>query len=640
MPGAPKRGRQIHPLRDALLAGICTFAISSVGLTIVYLRARDAQIEAVRTELLQLARATAAQIDGELHQALVSPAQQGSPEHLRLLAPLANMHRAAHDIYYVYTGVFRDGRIYWVLDGGNLYRVPGDERAPDPIMSLYELRDAAYEAAFRDGVEYVDVAPRANADGHNYLSAAAPFRDRAGNVAGMFGLDMVLDKLDARLAGIRRVLYFALIVVGLLSVAAGAIAHRMRRFAAAIVSKMRKARAEAERNAAAAEAANRAKAAFLAMMSHEIRTPMNGMLGVADLLRARSPDPEQRKLLDILAGSGESLLRIINDILDFSKIEAEKLELHPHAFELAGLLAELEALLSTQACARQIRFVIDAEPGLPAAVTGDRQRLSQVLLNLGNNAVKFTDQGEVRLAVRRIPQADGRLNIEFTMHDTGIGMSPESLARLFTPFGQVADGRPHRVGGTGLGLVISQKLVRLMGGEISVSSELRRGSTFRFALDLPLAQISAGASSTTTPALRREAMSVLVAEDNAVNQMIIEAMLKQLGHVVTMAADGRQALAALARDHFDLVLMDCNMPELDGLEATRQLRSGASGARDANVTVIALTANAMDGDRETCLAAGMNDFLSKPVTINALRQAIDRARSRDSGSRQELRATG
>ncbi len=628
MPEAPKRRRKIHPLRDALLAGVCTFAISAIGLTIVYLKARDAEIEAVRTELLQLARATAAQIDGDLHALLVSPSQQGSTLHLHLLEPIARMHRATHDIYYVYTGVFRDGRIYWVLDSANLYRVPGNERPPDPIMNLYDVREPRYEAAFRDGVEYVDEAPRPNADGHNYLSAAAPIRDHTGKPVAMFGLDMVLDKLDGRLAGIRHVLYFALLVVGLLSIAAGAIAHSMRKFASAIVQKMRRARAEAEQNAAAAEAASRAKASFLAMMSHEIRTPMNGMLGVAELLRAKSPDPEQRRLLDILAGSGESLLRIINDILDFSKIEAEKLELRPRAFEIGGLLAELDALLSTQANAKKIRFVIDADPNLPAAVTGDRQRLSQVLLNLGNNAVKFTDRGEVRLVVRKLHDAHGAPLIEFTMHDTGIGMSAESLARLFTPFNQVADLRPHRGGGTGLGLVISQKLVRLMGGEISVTSELKAGSTFRFALELPVAQMSTTSSSTTHQALRLEAMSVLVAEDNAVNQMIIEAMLKQLGHAVVVAANGRKALELLAQDHFDLVLMDCNMPELDGLEATRRLRSGTNGVRDPNVTVIALTANAMDGDRETCLAAGMNDFLSKPVSLQALRQAIERARAR------------
>jgi signal transduction histidine kinase/CheY-like chemotaxis protein len=637
MPERPEQRRKIHPLRDALLAGICTFVVSAVGLAILYLRARDAQVEAVRTELLQLARATAAQIDGDLLATLVSPTQQGSPEHLKLLAPLVRMHRATHDIYYVYTGVYRNGRIYWVLDGANLYRVPGNNLPPDAIMSLYAQRDAPYEAAFRDGKDYADPEPRPDDDGHSYLSAAAPIYDSAGKLVGMFGLDMVLDKLEARIASIRRVLFMALAVVMLLSMGAGAVAHHMRRFAAAIVAKMRKARAEAERNAAAAEAANRAKANFLAMMSHEIRTPMNGVLGVADLLRDKLADPEQKKLLDILSGSGESLLRIINDILDFSKIEAEKLELRPHAFELAGLLAEIDALLSSQARAKRIQVIMDAEPTLPAAVTGDRQRLSQVLLNLGNNAVKFTDLGEVRVVVRRINDGRGTARLEFSVHDTGIGIGAESLPRLFTPFAQLADGRPHRGGGTGLGLVISQKLVKLMGGEITVSSEPGKGSTFRFTLNLAVAEMAAVGGGVTAQPTRDEPLSFLVAEDNGVNQMIIEAMLRQLGHQVTVVPDGRQALAALARDHFDMVLMDCNMPELDGLEATRQLRAGAAGVRDPDVVVIALTANAMDDDRVACLAAGMNDFLPKPVSIHALRQAIGKARARVSHT-EELRA--
>ncbi len=418
MPELSKRRRQIHPLRDALLAGICTFIVSAVGLAILYLKAYDAQVAGVRLELLQLARATAAQIDGDLLKTLVSPDQDGSPEHLRALEPIVRMHRATHDIYYTYTGVYREGRIYWVLDGAKVYRVPGNDLAPDPIMTLYKVRDADYEAAFRDGVEYIDPEPRPYADGHKYLSAAAPIRDTGGKLVGMFGLDMVTDKLDERVAAIRRMLYLALAVVTLLSIGAGAVAHQLRKFAAALVEKMRKARAEAELNAANAEAANRAKATFLAMMSHEIRTPMNGMLGVADLLRNMSPDAAQKRLLDILSNSGESLLRIINDILDFSKIEAEKLELRPKPFEVRGLLEELTALLSTQASGKQISFVLDADPQLPAAVVGDRQRLSQVLLNLGNNAVKFTDHGEVRLIVRLHGSAHGKatLRVHGTRH--------------------------------------------------------------------------------------------------------------------------------------------------------------------------------------------------------------------------------
>ena len=625
MSEAPKRRKSIHPLRDAVLAGIFTFVTSAVGLFIIYFQARDAQLDAVRSEMLQLARSMAAEVDGDLHKTIISSAQAGSPEHERLLAPLVRMHRAAHDVWYVYTGIFRDGRIYWVLDTAYHYRVPGNVAPVDPLMMLYAARDAPYERAFRDGLEFTDVEPRLD-DGHYYLSAAVPIRDSHGAVVAMLGIDMVLDALDARMVVVQRALMSALVVVLLMSIAAGAVTHRLRQFAATFIFQLRKARADAERNAEAAESASRAKAQFLAMMSHEIRTPMNGILGVADLLRNMAPNREQKRLLDILASSGGSLLRIINDILDFSKMEADRLQLQASPFELRSLIDELEHLLAPSARARNVSFVIELDPTLPAGVEGDRQRLAQVLLNLGTNAVKFTDQGEVRLTLRAHAAAAGMARIGFSLSDTGIGMDEEAMARLFTPFTQFADSQHHRGGGTGLGLVIARKLVGLMGGQIEVKSSPGKGSTFSFTIDLPIAQVSSG--TTTIKALRLDSLSVLVAEDNAVNQTIVAAMLRQLGHVSTLVTNGGAALESLAHSDFDLVLMDCNMPVMDGLTATRQLRSGAAGVRNPAIPVIALTANAMDGDRESCLAAGMDEFLSKPVTLDALAKAIERVRER------------
>ena len=614
--------RKAYPLRDALYAALITFATSVIGLSIIYFQARDAQVQAVRRELLNLASTTAAQVDGDLHRTIVSPAQAGSPEHLRALAPLVRMHRAAKDVVYVYTCIQRNGRLHWVLDTSYQYRVPGNETSstPFPFMMDYHVKDPEFMRAMNEHVPIANSMP-VRAEHHSYLSAFAPVYDSKGEFVATLGVDMVLDALDARMASLKRASAVALFVVLILSGVAGYVALRIRKFSAAIVKKLRAARARAEENAAAAESASRAKAVFLAMMSHEIRTPMNGILGVADLLRTMSPDPEQKKLLDILGSSGESLLRIINDILDFSKIEAERLELHPKPFEIRGLLDELDTLLNAQARTRNVAFVIDADPRLPEALDGDRQRLSQILLNLGTNAVKFTDRGEVRLMLRLLDVNDGKVRIEFTMRDTGIGMSAEAMRRLFTPFTQLADSRRHREG-TGLGLVITQKLVTLMGGEIRVTSVPGKGSSFTFSLELPVAE--AAATDVTVKVRLLESLSILVAEDNAVNQTIIEAMLRQLGHRIRMVGTGRAALETLVGESFDLVLMDCNMPEMDGLEATRQLRAGSAGARRIDVPVIALTANAMDGDRERCLAAGMDDFLAKPVSIAALRAAIDR----------------
>ena len=621
-PALPRQ-KTVHPLRDALLAATITFVTSAVGLSIVYVKAKDAQLQAVREELLQIARMTAAQVDGDLHRTLVSPSQEGSPDHLRALVPLERMHRATTDVVSIYTGIRRNGRIFWILDSTYGYRPAGDTDPPDPIMTEYTIYDRELVRAFTEHIAIADIEPVPE-PAHTFLSAFAPIYDRKGEFVGIVGVDMVLDSVDARMAVIRSAFAAALVAVLLLSVLAGAVALRIRQFAAQIVHKMREARAEAEVSAATAQAATRAKGAFLATMSHEIRTPMNGMLGVAELLRGMSPDPKQKKLLDILSSSGASLLRIINDILDVSKIEAERLELRPKPFEMAALLEEIEHLLGAQARAKGVAFLIDADPKLPAAVNGDRQRLSQVLLNLGTNAVKFTDSGEVRLNVRVFHSAAGQVRIEFALRDTGIGIPEDALARLFTPFTQVSDSRRHRGGGTGLGLVISQKLVSLMGGVIAVVSKPGHGSSFSFTIDLPVAEVAS--QSTTTVTVRLESLSVLVAEDNQVNQTIIDAMLRQLGHRVTIAANGREALDALAREDFDLVLMDCNMPVMDGLEATRLLRAGTAGTRDTSLPVVALTANAMDGDRELCLAAGMDDFLPKPVTLAALRKAIDRMR--------------
>jgi signal transduction histidine kinase/CheY-like chemotaxis protein len=615
------RKKSIHPLRDALLAFLLTFVTSAVGLSIIYFKARDAQMQAVRSELLQLARTTAAQMDGDLLRTLTSPAQEGSPEHLRALQPLRRMHHAATDVVFVYTGVMIKGRIFWILDSKYGEPVAEGEDPPDPIMTEYFIEDAELVRAFVEHIAIADIEPVKEPQ-RTLLSAFAPINDSAGKFVGILGVDMVLDKVEARMAVIRRAFVAALLAVLVLSLIAGAVALKFRRFAAAVVSKLREARAEAEASATAAQSATRAKADFLAMMSHEIRTPTNGIIGVADLLRNLSPDTKQKKLIDILTASGSSLLRLINDILDFSKIEAERLELQPKPFELRALLDELEHLLGAHARTKQVTLKIDADPNLPAGVNGDRHRLSQVLLNLGTNAVKFTDRGEVRISVRALRVEGGNARLEFTVRDTGIGMDAEALGRLFTPFTQLANSRRHRGGGTGLGLVIAQKLVKLMGGRIRVQSEPTKGSTFSFVIELPTAEVTSATA--TCIVLRLEVLSILVAEDNAVNQTIIEAMLRKLGHQVTLVGTGGEALAALASADFDLVLMDCNMPEMDGIEATQRLRAG--GVRDSRIPVIALTANALEGDRERCLAAGMDDFVAKPVTIAELRKAIERAR--------------
>jgi signal transduction histidine kinase len=373
-----------------------------------------------------------------------------------------------------------------------------------------------------------------------------------------------------------------------------------------------------------AEAGNLAKAQFLANMSHEIRTPMNGVLGALDLLAHSKITPEQRKLLSTATASSEALLTVLNEVLDFSKIEAGRLELVNEPLLLRPVLNSVLELLSPMAQRKGLALSLEFDPSLPARVRGDAGRIRQVLLNLIGNAVKFTDRGRVSVRARRAPGgSDSRLALVLEVEDTGIGIAPEAMPRLFTPFFQADQSDRRRFGGTGLGLVISKRLTEAMGGELSVESSPARGSTFRMKLPLEalpdtLAAVPAAAAAPPVPL----AGKVLLVEDNLVNRMLAVAMLDKLGIAVTEAGDGLAALKHLEASRFDLVLMDCQLPVMDGFEATREIRARERGALAPRTPIIAVTANALSGDSERCLQAGMDGYLAKPYTLDSLRETL------------------
>jgi TMAO reductase system sensor TorS len=379
---------------------------------------------------------------------------------------------------------------------------------------------------------------------------------------------------------------------------------------------------EREHARAAAEAASLAKSQFLANMSHEIRTPMNGIVGMAELLAATQLDERQRRYLEAVHRSAASLVDLINDVLDLSKVEAGHEELHLADFDLRATLEEIVELPRERARARHIALELEVPRELPDVLRGDALRLRQILTNLVGNAIKFTERGRVRVSATFAEPGDTPL-VRFTVEDTGIGLTAEQISRIFDAFTQADVSHARKYGGTGLGLAISRKLVELMGGEIGVTSRPGKGSTFWFTARFDRAIAHARVSpSTKSGELAALAGHVLLVEDNELNCEVARGMLEALGLRVSIAADGVEAVHAVTHRQFDLVLMDCQMPEVDGFEATRRIRTQAAAANSARIPIVALTANAGHGDRERCLAAGMDAYLAKPFRTAELHAAI------------------
>jgi signal transduction histidine kinase/DNA-binding response OmpR family regulator len=597
-----------------LLAGLAAAAITG-----------QRQDASMRDQILTRAELAAAAIDlNDVRPLTWSDADLADPRYLHLKEVMKAFRKANADLRFALLAGLRQGRAYFIVDN----EVP---TSPDysPPGQYYEEADAGYLRGMASRKPFV-LGPVTDRWG-TWIIGSVPLAEFGARGSANMELDITAANWAALVRRSRLPVVLITLLISTLIIGFFEVQEHLRRRAA-----------EMRRAKEAAEAATRAKSDFLAVMGHEIRTPLGGVIGMLDLLSRAPNAAEQRQYTAVARDSAETLLHILDDILDAAKIESGRLALEAIPFRIRDEFRRIFEATRLRAVNKGLEFRAAVGAGVPAVLVGDPTRLRQVLDNLLSNALKFTERGGVFVDIASEPADAASVRLKIAVRDSGIGISDETRTRLFAKFSQVDVSTTRRFGGTGLGLSIVKALAELMGGTATVESALGAGSTFSFTCRLAVGTEPEGPGSRddgSAASLPRHPsrLRVLCAEDDQTNRMIAEAFVTEMGHTLVLATDGKAALERLAKERFDVVLMDNRMPVMDGFEATRRIRASAAGPVDPAIQIIAATANASSSDRERCLASGMDDYIPKPIRRAALHAALGRAidRLKKRGARLE-----